>query len=594
MGRSGATPDALILIAVFLLALFPYAVSFVLMYPDENDYLDGGVFMCQSHDYLMPAWPNDAPPDFIKPILTYWIVVVSYKLFGFSLAAARLPFLLAGAVVIWLTHRLALMLTASATHRDGSRAGATFSCVVLLCNPLFWLCALRCLPDIWLCLFLLVSTYGFLGLLTRDAPSSVNALLAYAGFGLAVLAKGVPAVIFLAYALAFGCCNPWRPGTWRRLVHVPSMVLGVALAVSWFVAVYFTHGTENLKGLWTDQVAGRVNRAPGSVIYRFPLAFGVLLLTCLPWLWPLCRMGRRWRSILPASTQARMGYGFIVPWILLTLLMTSATANFSIRYVLPVLPLLAVGVGLALARVDGEILGPCCRRLLAVALGLQIAVVLVSLVLGVQLGLTGVEWGAGLLLAVVSVLACAMPFRGSWLLSARGIAVACLLIMPTVYLVASRFVRTELEQQIAGHLEFDPSEARPVAGFVGGTGPASRLRVALAPRVKLMQWLALPSAPAGLHPAGQELPGVLILPEQAVSSLGPHRYALHAAGSLFASPSGDELVRAISAGRLKECLSQHRLHYTIAVRVDSTDERNAQAREVGKRDLASHPLLQRE
>src|SRR5579859_5250819 len=106
--RHRSASDVLVLIAVFLLALLPYAVSFVLMYPDENDYLDGGVLMCQSHDYLMPAWPNDAPPDFIKPIFTYWVVLVSYKLFGFSLAAARLPFLLAGAGVVWLTHRLAL------------------------------------------------------------------------------------------------------------------------------------------------------------------------------------------------------------------------------------------------------------------------------------------------------------------------------------------------------------------------------------------------------------------------------------------------------------------------------------------------------
>jgi 4-amino-4-deoxy-L-arabinose transferase-like glycosyltransferase len=592
--RGSARTDVLVLVVVFFLSLLPYAASFVLMYPDENDYLDGGVLMCQNHDYLMPAWPNDLPPDFIKPILTYWIVTLSYKLFGFSLAAARVPFLLAGAAIIWTTHRLVSMLTTSDKTPEGSRAAATLSCVVLLGNPLFWLSALRCLPDIWLCLFLLASAYGFLGLLTDQTSSSWHALLAYGGFGLAVLAKGVPGVIFLGYALAFGCCNPWLRGAWRRVVHLPGMAVGVLVAVSWFVVVYFTHGTDNLKGLWSDQVAGRMVQSRMSVVVRFPQALAELMLTCLPWYWPLCRMGRRWRELLPAAGTERLAHTFIVPWILLTLLMTSATYNFSIRYALPILPLLAIVVGMALARVDTEILDYCCRRLLALVASALVVVVLASLVLCWQLNLTMLEWALGLVVGALVLFVAASSFSGHWLRPARGIAVVCLSIIAVTYLPAAKIVRPEMEEQIAGNLQLDSADQAPVAVFIGSTGPASRLRIALAPRVKLMQWLSVPAAtPASRSP--DDLPTVLVLPERSISLLGgSHRYELHAAGSVFDSPPGGEMLSAICRGQLRECLLRHRLDYTIAVRCDETGEWKARAQEVENSDLASHPLLQRE
>src|SRR5262249_37190403 len=157
--------------------------------------------------------------EYIKPIFAYWVIAAAYELFGISLPAARLPFLLAGAAVIGLTHRLALLLAAPATPPGRARAAATLSCVVLACTRLLWLSATRCLPDIWLSLFLLASAYGFIGLLTSDGPAHRHALLAYVGLGLAVLAKGTPALVFLAFVVLFAVANPWRRDAWRRLLH---------------------------------------------------------------------------------------------------------------------------------------------------------------------------------------------------------------------------------------------------------------------------------------------------------------------------------------------------------------------------------------
>jgi 4-amino-4-deoxy-L-arabinose transferase-like glycosyltransferase len=572
-GQAAATADVWILITVFVLALLPFAVSFVLMYPDEPHYLDAGVLMGQTKDYLMPACPNGAAPDFIKPIFTYWVIAASYALFGTTLAAARLPFLLAGAAVIWLTHRLALMLTASATAPAGSRAAATLSCVVLICNPLFCLSAIRCLPDIWLCLFLLVSAYGFIGLLALEAPTTTHALMAYVGVGLAVLTKGVPALLFLAYVLLFACCNPWRLGSWRRLIHVRSMALGTVVATAWFVIVLCTHGIDSLKLLWSDQITHRALRDPWTFAYRFPLALVLLVLACLPWLWPLWKLAGRWRGVLPSSRCQRVACGFILPWIILSMLATSATINFSVRYMLPMFPLLAVFCGVVLARVDAAILRTCFRRLLAGTLGVVVIAIVGSMALGAQLGVTLLELVAGLGLIAIVVLVAAVGFRGSWLRAVQASAVAFLLIIPIAHFSVKKIIRPELEEQLVQRLRLDHLDTRQVAGYIGRPGPGSRLQLALGPRVKLMQWETWPSAGLGSRSVDAELPSVIVLPEQWSSLLPAEAYLIRPAASVFCGPPSQELVRALFQGRLQACLLDHRRRYCIAVRIDSAPPR---------------------
>ncbi len=558
--KAGAMAGTLVLIAVFVLALSPYAVSPVLIYPDEPQYVDAGVFMCQSGDWLMPANPNGAPPRDIKPIFTYWVVAISYKLFGTSLAAARLPYLLAGAVVVWLTYRLALMLT------DGSRSAAALACAVLLCNPLFWLSAIRCIPDIWLCLFLLMSAYGFIGLFALEAPTSKHALLAYVGVGLAILAKGVPALVFLAVAILFGICNPWRRGSWRRLIHVPSMAMGMMVAISWFVIVFFTHGTDNLKLLWSDQVATRVNSNPWVVTYRFPLALAALALAYLPLYWPMWKMGGRWQNVLPAAGRERVASAFIVLWAIVNTLAMTGTADWYLRYLLPAFPLLAVLFGITLAKVDGEILGHCFRRLLAGTLALLAVGVVVVFIVGTQLHLNVLEIASGLALIGLTLLTAVVGFRSSWLRSAQAIALSLLLMMPASFTILKKIARPDLEAQIEQRLRLEHLDTHKIAGFVGQKGPATNLRLALGTGVTLLQWESLAKTATDSPALDATLPELLILPEQSVALLPARNYTTYLAGSVFDSPPDEEWFRAICQGRLGDCLVEHRLRYCIAVR----------------------------
>jgi 4-amino-4-deoxy-L-arabinose transferase-like glycosyltransferase len=562
--NAGAMKGTLVLIAVFVLSLSPYAVSPVLFYPDEPQYADAGLFMCQSGDWLMPRNSSDAPPRDIKPIFTYWVVALSYKIFGTSLAAARLPYLLAAAAVVWLTYRLALMVT------DGSRSAAALACVVLLCNPLFWLSAIRCIPDIWLCLFLLISAYGFIGLFALEAPTSKHALLAYVGVGLAILAKGVPALLFLGVAILFGACICWRRRSWRRLIDVPSMALGTVVAVSWFVIVFFTHGTESLKLLWSDQVGTRVQGNPWVVTYRFPLALGALAFAYLPLYWPMCKMGGRWRDVLPAAGRERVACAFILLWAVVNVLAMTGTHDWYLRYLLPAFPLLAVLFGVTLAKIDGEILRHCFRRLLVCSLAFLAIAAVLGIIIAAQLQMSALEIAPGIALIGVTLLAAAVGWHGSWLRSAQALALSLLLLMPASFTSLRKIARPDLEEQIEQRLRLEHLDTHKVAAFVGQKGPATNLRLALGPGVKLLQWETLSDAATGARPLDETLPDLLILPEQSAALLPARKYTILAAGSAFDSPKDEEWFHAICEGRLGACLLQHRLRYCIAVRVQNT------------------------
>src|SRR5256712_3562203 len=59
----------------------------------EGQYAGAAGEMVETHQWLLPT--NDGIPRLQKPPLLYWLIIVSFKLFGINVAAARLPSALA-------------------------------------------------------------------------------------------------------------------------------------------------------------------------------------------------------------------------------------------------------------------------------------------------------------------------------------------------------------------------------------------------------------------------------------------------------------------------------------------------------------------
>jgi len=86
---------ALFVILIALAALLHVATiaSGDLYSQTEGQYAGAAREMVEAHQWLLPT--NDGTPRLQKPPLLYWLIIISYKLFGINEAAARLPVALA-------------------------------------------------------------------------------------------------------------------------------------------------------------------------------------------------------------------------------------------------------------------------------------------------------------------------------------------------------------------------------------------------------------------------------------------------------------------------------------------------------------------
>ncbi len=170
-----------ILLALLLASLFLLpSLSFGLWETWEPKYAQAVVEMGERGDYLTPFYRGE--PRFSKPILPYWVIALSYSVFGVNEIATRLPFaLFAVASIGVLVHALGRLF---------SRTRGFLAGLILLTSPMFYLLARQAMPDI---LFVsnLTIALCFLALgLFEDEARGRRMLLFYIFAALAVLSKG--------------------------------------------------------------------------------------------------------------------------------------------------------------------------------------------------------------------------------------------------------------------------------------------------------------------------------------------------------------------------------------------------------------------
>src|SRR5436305_11038599 len=161
----------------------------------ERYYTDAAVSMLQTNDFVTPRTGTGAL-RLHKPLLIYWILIASYKLFGISFFATRIWFLAAACATIWLAYSIALKLS------DDVRTART-AALILLSNVLLITVSARATQDILTTFFLLVSAYGFIRLIFFNDIRARAYWSAYGGAALGIATKGLLPVLFVIYALVF-------------------------------------------------------------------------------------------------------------------------------------------------------------------------------------------------------------------------------------------------------------------------------------------------------------------------------------------------------------------------------------------------------
>src|SRR5438046_2118129 len=202
--------------------------------PDEPRYAWIARDMAESGDWVTPRLYGK--PWFEKPVLYYWMAAASFKLFGVSEAAARLPSalcaLFAALSLAWLARRvygeetarwLLLLLPTSVGMIGFSHAAATD------------------MPFSGMLTIAMVCAAVVLGLTRNEntpvIPRTPWIELILFGFflGLAVLAKGPAAIILTGGAVFFWALitKRWRDAV--RLLHPVAIVSFCATALPWYI-----------------------------------------------------------------------------------------------------------------------------------------------------------------------------------------------------------------------------------------------------------------------------------------------------------------------------------------------------------------------
>lgn len=215
--------------------------------------------MVQSGDYLVNRYLGSPDYDTLKPPLTMWAIALSYRLFGFTLAAVRIPsaaamFVMMAAIAVWMKRRygsVASLLALGGLVAMNAIISGHYArygdpdAIYQLCFTLSMLCMLD----------------G-----RRDFRYFYGCALF---FGLSFMAKSWHALCIPLIALAYLVANKQlRQLSLKRCGLL--LAAGLAPVLPWAVARYLRDGWKFLLGGITTDVVQRVTDMPMGSRWEYP------------------------------------------------------------------------------------------------------------------------------------------------------------------------------------------------------------------------------------------------------------------------------------------------------------------------------------
>jgi len=300
---------------------------------DEAFYAESAREMVASGDWITPYYNYE--PRFQKPVLYYWLTAAASLVLGASEMAARFWAALAGLGLV--------LVTAAAGRRWYDETTGLLAGAIVATNFGYFSIGRMALPDLPLAFCITLAIWAALvATLEQERSPRKFVLLASLALGLGFLTKGPVGLILPAVVIV-----PVLMIERRSIALAPSdillgLIVTLAVAVPWYLVMWMRHGTEYLQGFFIGDnferfATDRFNDPRPWWFYLPVLAGGLLPWTplALVWLGPLTQFLRRRGDIGTIDLRLML-------WAALPLAFYSLSVGKQPRYILPVLPPLAL------------------------------------------------------------------------------------------------------------------------------------------------------------------------------------------------------------------------------------------------------------
>lgn len=316
--------------ALYLLTVLSYAfynAYLPITDPVESNYVLSAITMLKHNSWISPMIYDQVWYD--KPPLTYWALMITYKLFGIFDFTSRIPNTLVAGASVALMYHLVYRIKES-VHL------AVASAVLLLSALQFWYISHAVITDGFLFFFsLAVFGYSYLAFTNNDKSSMVKAYVAAA---LSVVTKGPIGILLPGLILLLFVCMRWitlreNPNysitkDLKLLFNPLGILIFMFIASPWYIAMYSIHGEQFVSGFLGLH---NVDRALVSEHPKFNVWYYYLIivpLALLPWTPAVIY---RLKSINWKNNFDLLG----IIWFLTIVLFYSLVATKYITYTLP-------------------------------------------------------------------------------------------------------------------------------------------------------------------------------------------------------------------------------------------------------------------
>jgi 4-amino-4-deoxy-L-arabinose transferase-like glycosyltransferase len=349
---------------LFLPAIVLYpCTGFFLFEPDEGRYAQIPFEMLMRGEWIVPYLQGE--PYLDKPPLLYWLIMISYSVFGVHDWSARL-------VPALSVHGCILLVYLFGCRRVGERL-AFWGALTLALTPGFLGMARLLVLDGLLTFLVTLALFSLFAAIHENGVRSLFWkwwLLAAAACGLGILCKG-PVILILTIPPLILHCWLTRTAprlTWRALIAFAAVMLAIALP--WYVAIGLRLPEFGYYFFWQHNILRYLQ--PFDHIQPVWYYVPILLPCLLPASLLLIPFVRYLNNSDPATARQRtpeLGFALLAGgWCVLFFSLSGCKLP---TYILPAFPPLALALGMYAAQSRWQH-SPCLRSSAALAYAVMV------------------------------------------------------------------------------------------------------------------------------------------------------------------------------------------------------------------------------